>query len=131
VIDPAIGGGAMMIPIFSAMLQAGLNPSQHLHVTGIDIDASVLRMAYVQLSLLGVPAVLWVGDTLRMDMREDWYTPIHIVEGWGPKLRTRSMIERLRALEIEAPEPNPEPEPAIESFEVEPPGQRSLFGDGW
>jgi len=150
--DPAIGGGAMMIPMVSAMLQAGLSPSQHLHVTGIDIDASVLRMAYVQLSLLGVPAVLWVGDTLRMEMREDWYTPVHIVEGWGPKLRTRRMIERLRALEIERPdsgeeepedesteqpiaepepEINPNPKPSPEPFEVEPPGQRSLFGDGW
>lgn len=85
--EPAIGGGAMVIPVIRAVREAGLNPSQHMHVTGVDIDWTVLRMAYVQLSLLGVPAVLYVGDTLRMEMREDWYTPVHVLEGWGRRLR--------------------------------------------
>ena len=87
--EPAIGGGATVIPVVTEVLRAGLNPAEHLHITGIDIDRGVLRMAYVQLSLMGVPAVLYVGDTLRMEMREDYYTPIHIVNGWGSRLRAR------------------------------------------
>lgn len=87
--EPAIGGGAMVIPMIAAMREAGLNPAKHLHVTGVDVDWTVLRMAYVQLSLLGVPAVLYVGNSLTMEMREDWYTPVHVFEGWGPRLRAR------------------------------------------
>jgi hypothetical protein len=96
--EPAIGGGAMIIPMVGRMLAAGLNPSEQLHVVGADIDSSVLRMAYVQLSLLGVPAVLYVGDTLRMEMRDDWYTPVHVLVGWGQRLRSRKLWDGLRAV---------------------------------
>jgi hypothetical protein len=44
-------------------------------------------MAYIQLSLLGVPAVVVVGDTLRLEERARWYTPAHVVGGWTMKLR--------------------------------------------
>jgi hypothetical protein len=76
--DPAIGGGA------TEVLRAGLNPAEHLHITGVDIDQGVLRMCYVQLAIMGAAATLQVGDTLRMQMREggDYYTPIHIINGW-------------------------------------------------
>jgi hypothetical protein len=95
--EPAIGGGAMVIPFIRKMLEAGLNPSEQLHVTGVDVDSSVLRMAYVQLSLLGVPGVFYVGNTLTMEMRDDWYTPVHIMLGWGQRLRTRTLWDGLRA----------------------------------
>jgi hypothetical protein len=142
--DPCIGGGAMVIPIVEALYLAELNPVQHLHVTGQDIDGSVLRMAYVQLSLLGVPAVLWHGDTLRMQYHEAWYTPAHVMFGWGPRLRARDRREvaddgdpgaaREPASEIETEvniaEPEREPDP-IEVPRPSGPAQKSLFGDGW
>jgi hypothetical protein len=96
--EPAIGGGALVIPFIRTMLEAGLNPSEQLHVTGVDVDSSVLRMAYVQLSLLGVPGVFYVGNTLSMEMRDDWYTPVHIMLGWGQRLRTRTLWDELRAV---------------------------------
>jgi hypothetical protein len=96
--EPAIGGGAMVVPIVGRMLAAGLNPSEHLHVTGQDIDPTPLRMSYVQLSLLGVPGEFWVGDTLRMEMREVYYTPIHIMLGWDQKLRSQRMVNTMREL---------------------------------
>jgi hypothetical protein len=137
--DPCIGGGAMVIPVLEALYLAELNPVQHLHLTGQDIDGSVLRMAYVQLSLLGVPAVLWRGDTLRMQFYEAWYTPAHVFFGWGPRLRAR---DRRAAEEPEAGEtPDeavaelaPEPESTPDPIEVDPPSgpaQRTLFGEGW
>jgi hypothetical protein len=45
------------------------------------------HMAYVQLSLLGIPGIVVVGDTLRMESRAVWYTPAHIVGGWSRRLR--------------------------------------------
>jgi len=87
--EPAIGGGAMVIRMVARVREAGFDPAKHLHVVGVDVDWTVLRMAYVQLALLGVPAVLYVGNTLTMEMREDWYTPMHILGGWGPRIRAK------------------------------------------
>jgi hypothetical protein len=96
--EPAIGGGAMIYPMVDILLEAGLNPSEHLHVTGVDIDPHVLRIAYIQLSLLGVPAVLYVGDTLRGTVRDDYYTFAHIANGWGPRLRLQDELGVTREL---------------------------------
>lgn len=96
--EPAIGGGAQVIGMARAMLRRGLSPSHHLHVTGADIDRNVLLMGYVQLSLIGIPAVLYVGDTLRMEMREDWYTPAHVLGGWGVRLSLGKAVYDARLL---------------------------------
>lgn len=97
--EPAIGGGATVIPVVAAVREAGYSPSAHLHVVGVDIDWTVLRMAYVQLSLLGVPCILYVGDTLKMEMRETWYSPVHILGGWAAKLRHRDEANASALLE--------------------------------
>lgn len=39
-------------------------------------------MAYVQLSLLNIPAVATVGDSITLEMRESWYASAHIFGGW-------------------------------------------------
>ena len=120
VCEPAIGGGATVIPVVTEVLRAGLSPAEHMHLTGCDIDQGVLRMAYVQLSLMGVPAVLVVGDTLRVTEREHYYTPVHVMNGWGWRLRRR---ERVQAEAVE-----PEVEPTSEPELSVGPGQVSF---GW
>jgi len=40
-------------------------------------------MAYVQLSLYGIPAVVIHGNTLTLDEWSHWYTPLYILHGWG------------------------------------------------
>jgi hypothetical protein len=77
----------MMIALAEAMQSRGLNYQQQLHVTAIDIDERAVHMAYVQFSLLNIPAVVTVGDTLTMKMRESFYTPAHIMGGWDMRLR--------------------------------------------
>ena len=57
------------------MNQAGFDPRQHLHVTAIDNDQVVAYICFIQLSILGIPAVVYVGDTLRMEMRQEMHTP--------------------------------------------------------
>jgi hypothetical protein len=44
-------------------------------------------MAYLQLSLLHIPAVVILGNTLALEEREHWFTPAHILGGWSRKLR--------------------------------------------
>jgi type I restriction-modification system DNA methylase subunit len=73
--EPAAGAGANIIAFAGAMSAAGFDPTKHLHVTAIEIDTTVAYMCYVQLSILGIPAVVYVGDTLAMEMREELLTP--------------------------------------------------------
>lgn len=85
--EPACGGGAMMIALAESMKAAGINYQQQLHVVAQDLDLKAVCMAYVQLSLLHIPAVVIHGNTLALEERSHWYTPAHIMGGWGMKLR--------------------------------------------
>jgi hypothetical protein len=68
-------------------------------VTAVDVDEKAAHMAYIQLSLLGVPAIVIHGNTLSLQEWSHWYTPAHIFAGWSMKLRARA---------IAAPANNPE-----------------------
>ncbi|NUS39416.1 MAG: SAM-dependent DNA methyltransferase [Lysobacter sp.] len=96
--EPAAGAGAMIIAMATELQAAGFSYQQHMHVTAIDVDSRAVHMAYVQLSLLHVPAVVILGNTLAVEEREHWYTPAHILGAWEYRLRDRT------------PVPTPEPE---------------------
>lgn len=85
--EPAVGAGGMVIAFAEAMRDAGLNPQTQLHATAIDLDATAAHMAYIQLSLLGIPASVYIGNTLTLKMRERYDTPAHVLGLWDYKLR--------------------------------------------
>ncbi len=106
--EPAVGSGSMVIALAQAMRDAGVNYQQHLHVTAIDVDVKCVHMAYLQFSLLHIPAVIVHGNTLALEEYSRWYTPAHILGGWDWKLRRRE--EEAAEHEIHAP---PKIEPAL------------------
>lgn len=85
--EPAVGSGAMIVALAEAILDAGFNYQQLLHVTAVDIDPRAVHMAYIQFSLLHIPATVIVGDSLAMRFREEWHTMAHVMGGWSAKLR--------------------------------------------
>lgn len=85
--EPAAGSGAMIIALAEAILDAGINYQQCLHVTAVDIDPRAVHMAYIQLSLLHIPATVIVGDSLAMRFSDQWHTLAHVMGGWFTKLR--------------------------------------------
>lgn len=91
--EPAVGGGAMVIAIAKEIKERGINYQKHLHVTAVDVDIRAVHMAYIQLSLFFIPAVIVHGDTLRMEEYSHWYTPAHVMGGWNEKL----MLKKDRA----------------------------------
>lgn len=103
--EPSVGAGAQVIAFAQAMREAGLNPQQQLHVTAIDIDARAAHMAFVQFSLLGIPAQVEVGNALTLETRETFYTPAHVLDGWAVRLRRRNRPAP------PAPDPGPPPAP--------------------
>ena len=84
--EPASGSGATIIAMMLAMQERGLNYQRHVHVTAVDLDSTAAMMAYVQLSLMHVPAVVVHGNTLSLEEYSHWYTPAHIMDGWNARL---------------------------------------------
>ena len=91
--EPACGAGSMVIALAEAIRDNGHNYQRHLHVTAVDIDPRAIHMAYIQLSLLHIPAQLMVGNALSGEMQDNWFTPAHILGGWTARLAVRQRRE--------------------------------------
>ncbi|NEI71020.1 N-6 DNA methylase [Rhizobium lusitanum] len=115
--EPAVGAGATVIALAEALMDAGVNYQQHLHVVAVDVDPRAVHMSYVQFSLMHIPAHVIVGDTLRMTFSEDWYTPAHIMGGWSRKLRSA---------QLKAPTVVDAPPLETPDIEAEPPAKIGL-----
>lgn len=94
VLEPAIGGGAMIIALALALKESGINYQQSIVVTGVDIDIKSIHMSYLQLSLMHIPAVLIHGNTLTVEEWSHWYTPAFILGGWAYK-RQRQKVDNV------------------------------------
>ncbi|EJE6497691.1 SAM-dependent DNA methyltransferase, partial [Salmonella enterica] len=102
----------MVIALAQEMQDAGINYQQHLHVTAIDVDPRAVHMAYVQFSLMHIPAVVIVGNSLTLEEREHWYTPAHVLGGWNMKLARRGAEDARQAIEARPASPEPVATPA-------------------
>lgn len=84
--DPAVGAAALLIAFAEEAKRQGVNYQRHIHATGQDVDIKAVHMAYIQLSLIGLPAVVIHGNTLTMEVQSRWHTPMHVMGGWGQRL---------------------------------------------
>lgn len=83
VYDPTCGAGTMLIAFAQSVKKKGINPQTRILFVGQDIDRSAALMCYIQLSILGLPGYVIVGDTLsspgRLPDNEIWYTPGYFI----------------------------------------------------
>lgn len=63
--EPSTGGGGMIIAAAKVLKNAGINYQKCMKVVAQDLDFKAVYMTYVQLSLLGIDAVVVQGDTLK------------------------------------------------------------------
>ena len=87
VMEPAVGAGGMVIATAEAFAEEGINYQQAMHATCIDIDATAVHMAYVQLSLLHIPAIVMHGNALSLEQWGYWLTPAHVLGFWDARLK--------------------------------------------
>lgn len=84
--DPACGAGAMLIAFANVAKAHGINYQKEVLFFAQDIDLTAALMCYVQLSILGCPAIVIVGDSLvKPDFHPDneiWYTPFYYLNHW-------------------------------------------------
>lgn len=88
--EPTAGGGAMIIALAEEMKRLGYNYQKQMLVVATDIDIKAVHMCYLQLSLLGIPAVVYHGDSLSLKMFSEWCTPAYILDGWFWRLKTQN-----------------------------------------
>lgn len=113
VMEPAAGAGCMLIAQAQVMMENKINYQQAMHATAIDIDATAVHMCYVQLSLLGMPAVIYHGNTLSNEFWSYWKTPMHVLGLWDYKV-TRSAkhpadLDAIKMPEVSTPADMPAP----------------------
>ncbi len=84
--EPSCGAGGMVIAATQVLEQHGIDYRRRLHVTADDISPLAVHMTYVQLSILGVAALVNRRNTLSMELFEVWPTPAHIQGDWTVRL---------------------------------------------
>ena len=74
--EPTCGSGTMVIGAVWAMQRKGIDFRRKSFFVAQDIDIRCVWMAYIQLSLYGIPAVVIHGNTLTVEEWSHWYTPL-------------------------------------------------------
>ncbi len=77
----------MVIAAAHVLQDKQINYQQAMHATGVDVDIVAVHMAYIQLSLLHIPAVIQHGNSLSMEVWSTWKTPAHVLGLWDVKLK--------------------------------------------
>lgn len=77
--EPTCGAGGIIVAAIDKLRRANINYSWNVFVDCGDIDSRCVHMTYLTLSLLGVPAVVRLGDALTMEYREAWFTPAYLI----------------------------------------------------
>lgn len=94
--EPTCGAGGMVVAYAECMLEAGLNPSTQMFVSCIDIDPVAADMAFIQLSLLGIPAEVTTGNTLTLQFSRVRYTPVYYLNDFEQRLNDQRRINAMR-----------------------------------
>lgn len=143
--DPACGAGALLVAFANECRRPGKDINYQTSVLFVaqDIDLIVGCMCYIQLSLLGCPGYVVIGDTIAhpstsIDARglipvpgeNVWYTPFYFRNIWHYR---RLMIQMDMLFDTKSPEPEApslleaEPEPTPPQLNEAKGGQLTLF----
>ena len=80
--EPTCGAGGMVLALADVLREQGVNYAWHMAAECCDLDERCVHMAYVQLSLAGIPAVVRRQNTLTMERYgPPWHTPA-LVFNW-------------------------------------------------
>ena len=133
VCEPCVGSGGMVLGFAKAMYNNKMNYCDQMVAYCCDIDIKCVHMAYLQLSLYGIPAVIIHGNSLTNEEWSRWYTPVYMINGWPFKERVENLFETINEATkdrqtVNAEEvPQPQTEEYIPETEIKEYEQISLF----
>jgi methylase of polypeptide subunit release factors len=120
--DCCCGAGALLIALANEARRQGVNYQERVMFVAQDVDFTAAMMCYIQLSLLGCPGYVIVGNALSTPPTEPltnqnvWYTPFYFRDIWHYRRVWKSLSELCRVSE--------------ETASIEPQMQQSvLFGE--
>lgn len=87
--EPCCGSGVMVIAFAETMKEKNFNYQQQMYAEVIDLDEMCYKMAYIQLSLLGIPAKVMHGDSLAWKFHQVIYTPFYFLNNFEYRLKQR------------------------------------------
>lgn len=91
--EPSVGGGVTAIAFVNVMIRHKYNPQEQLLIVCNDLDLKSVYMTYIQLSLLGIPAIVEHRDTLTNELYDTWYTPFYFLKGFKFKKKSNNKIK--------------------------------------
>ena len=114
--DPACGAGATLISFANACVEQGINYQSSILFVGQDIDQTAACMCYLQLSLLGCPGYIIVGNTLTSPpaggearglipatTENIWFTPFYFRSEWHSR-RLAAVMDKLTTTAVKRAE---------------------------
>lgn len=95
--DPAAGGGANLIAAANVLRSHGINYQQKALFVAQELSEMTALSCYIQMSLLGMPGIVMIGDTLRVDFRFNLYTPmLALDEVWLYRMIAKEVLGTCR-----------------------------------
>lgn len=143
--DCACGAGALLVAFANECVRQKVNYQTNVLFVAQDIDLTAGLMCYIQLSLMGCPGYVVIGNTLTdpsvsldgrglipQDKGNVWYTPFYFRDVWHWR-RVWAQMDMLFQREVNdqgspalhEPESIPEPEPVV--YSATKTGQLTLF----
>lgn len=87
-IDPHVGSGCLLCAFAKMAYQTSkVNYQTELYLEGIDIDMRCVWMSYIQLSLYGIPARIFHGNSMTMELYSEWPTLMYIIGNWKMRIK--------------------------------------------
>nr|DAJ33517.1 MAG TPA: type I restriction system adenine methylase [Caudoviricetes sp.] len=68
-LEPSAGGGGLILATAKVLYDNGINYQKYLDVVARDLDWNGVYMTYIQLSMIGIKAVVIQGDALAKSER--------------------------------------------------------------
>lgn len=87
--DPTCGSGALLLYSAETLMDNDVDYTKKAFYWAQDIDFVCFCMAYIQMSIYGMPALVIWGDTISLQERKVYYTPEFFVGGWKEKIEKR------------------------------------------
>ncbi len=124
VCEPCVGSGGMVLGLANAMHSQKMNYCEQMVAYCCDIDIKCVHMAYLQLSLYGIPAVITHGNSLTLETWSTWYTPAYMLGLWPIKERAPTIEHMSEITKEKTPIAAPKEEITLVESKN---GQLSLF----
>ncbi|MEO0646536.1 MAG: N-6 DNA methylase [Cyanobacteria bacterium J06650_10] len=100
VCEPAVGAGGLVIATAEEAVSQGVDPRAYIQFDCTDVSRDAFNMAYIQLSALGLQAVVRHGNTLSGEYWEHRPTPqLRMFEQWlAPRRKEQRLVQAMRSV---------------------------------